>query len=154
VICNTENEQSFKKQQMLITVIKIWVCNSCCSFELYSDCNFKALKNELLNYIFLRDVTEMSDHQLQFFDIIECHLINTVSQWQFTFQYDGCCSAKRWLSIIDSYFQQTVHIYAKLHMELQHFKVRVMSVPKRVSLDVPLILDSSMPNGNPSGNTL
>ncbi len=56
--------------------------------------------------------------------------------------------------INDSYFQQTVHIYAKLHMELQHFKVRVMPVSKRVSLDVPLILDSSMPNDNPSGNTL
>ncbi len=58
------------------------------------------------------------------------------------------------MSTIDNYYQQTVHTYAKLQMELQHFEVRVMPVPKRVSLDVPLILDSSMPNGNPSGNTL
>lgn len=139
---------------MSVTATKIWVCNSRHSFELYSDCDFEALKDELLDYTFLRDVAEMFGHQSQSFDTIECHLADTVPRRQFTFQYDGCRSAKRWLSIIDSYFQQTVHTYAKLHMELQHFEVKVMPVSKRVSLDVPLILDSSMPNGNPSGNTL
>lgn len=58
------------------------------------------------------------------------------------------------MSIINSYFQQTVHTYVKLHIKLQHFEMRVMLMFKRVSLNVSLILNSFMPNDNSSDNTL
>jgi len=94
VIPDPEDEWPLKKQRKPVTAIKIWVRNSCDRFGLYSDCNFKALKDELSDYTFLRDVAEMSGYQPQFFDTIKCHLTDTVSQQQLTFQYDEHHSVK------------------------------------------------------------
>jgi len=114
VIPDPEDERPPKKQRKPVTATKIWVGNSCSIFELFSDCDFKALKDELSDYTFLRSVAEMSGYEPQSFDTIECQLADTVSRQQLTFQYDGCRSAKRWMSIINHYFRQTVHTYAKL----------------------------------------
>ncbi len=146
MILDLEDKRPPKKQRQPVTATKIWVRDSHGRFEVYSDCALKELKDKLSDYTFLQHVAEMSGYQPQSFDTIECHLADTVPQRQFTFQYDGHRSAKRWMSTIDSLYLQTVHTYAKLQMRLQHFEVRVMAVPERVPLDVPLILDSSMSN--------
>lgn len=85
MISDAEDEPPPKKQQKPITVTKIWVCNSCGKFELYFDCDFEALKDEVSDYILLRDVAEMSGHNPSLFDIIKCHLADTVPRQQLMF---------------------------------------------------------------------
>lgn len=92
MIPDTEDERPPKKQKPVMAT-KIWVRNSRGGLELYSDCDLEALKDELSDYTFLRDVAQMSRHEPQSFDTIECHLADTVPRRQLTFRYDGRRSA-------------------------------------------------------------
>ena len=94
--------------------------------------------NEMLNNFFFWHVFKSFDTDSALIQVIDCYLIDTVSQQTISLSIKGHFSTKKSTTVLQSYIQTMSWHYIKLHKKLKHFEIILVSVLKN-SKNAPIM---------------